>query len=517
MLDRHHTQNTASPEAAVLLLVPIGRDAALSADKLRRAELPYELCASPADLIERIHRGGGPAVIAAEALGAEHTAAIEKILSDQPIWSELPLVLLAGQAMVPRHLHPLVERRNTTLLHRPLKVATFITTVRAALQSRLRQYEIRDLLRRLEDRMRQLQRLALEVTQSEERERRRLAKLLHDDLQQVLAGTKLHVALVANHAKQGRLDDAIEALSGLLDEAIEKARSLSHELSPPVLRQHGLSAALEWLSKRMHRLHKLQVELDAAPDAEPPDEQIRIFLYQSARELLFNVIKHAGVADARLRLTAEGDSVVLSVQDQGRGFDPQALQQGSAGLGLISIRERASLLGGSLDVSSSPGEGSTFTLSLPIESSYGSDEAADPAEEALQIVELSGKQETSPRVRIVLADDHRVMRKGLCSLLEGTLDLEVVAEAGDGLRAVELADRLRPDLILMDLSMPRMDGLEATRRIKARHPGIRVIGLSMFDDEQSARKMLEAGAEGYLLKTGPHEELLAAVRGVVGS
>jgi len=117
-----------------------------------------------------------------------------------------------------------------------------------------------------------------------------------------------------------------------------------------------------------------------------------------------------------------------------------------------------------------------------------------------------------PRLRIVLVDDHHVIRSGLRSLLEGEKDMEVVGEAGDGLEAISLADHLLPDLILMDVSMPKMDGFEATRCIKARHPSISIIGLSMFDDEQTSLKMLNAGAHAYLSKTGAPSNLLAVMR-----
>jgi len=117
-------------------------------------------------------------------------------------------------------------------------------------------------------------------------------------------------------------------------------------------------------------------------------------------------------------------------------------------------------------------------------------------------------------LRVMLVDDEPATRKCVRILLSRQPGIEVVAEAANGLEAVEAADRLRPDILVMDVDMPAMDGLEATRRIKARHPGVRVIGFSMFDGAEASRKMLEAGAEIYLTKTRPAEELIAAVKGV---
>jgi two-component system, NarL family, nitrate/nitrite response regulator NarL len=106
-----------------------------------------------------------------------------------------------------------------------------------------------------------------------------------------------------------------------------------------------------------------------------------------------------------------------------------------------------------------------------------------------------------------------VMRGGLRLLLTEHAQIEIIDEYSDGLQAVEAADAVRPDLILMDVAMPVMDGIEATREIKRRHPEIRVIGLSMFDDLETSEKMLEAGAECYISKAGPSTDLIAAILG----
>jgi DNA-binding NarL/FixJ family response regulator len=117
-------------------------------------------------------------------------------------------------------------------------------------------------------------------------------------------------------------------------------------------------------------------------------------------------------------------------------------------------------------------------------------------------------------IRVVFADDHQVMRQGLIKLIAGQPNIEVVGEAANGEEAVELARQLRPDVIVMDVSMPKMDGIEATRRIKSELPEVRVIGLSMFKDEQLARTMRQAGAETFLSKTTSSTELLQVIYGI---
>lgn len=122
--------------------------------------------------------------------------------------------------------------------------------------------------------------------------------------------------------------------------------------------------------------------------------------------------------------------------------------------------------------------------------------------------------EHSQRIRLLLVDDHAVLRAGLRALLNAEKDLEVVGEAENGQQAIEMAHALRPDIVLMDVTMPGMGGIEATRQIKAAHPEIRVLALTMHDDASYLRDILKAGGSGYVLKEAASDELLSAIRAV---
>jgi DNA-binding NarL/FixJ family response regulator len=117
-------------------------------------------------------------------------------------------------------------------------------------------------------------------------------------------------------------------------------------------------------------------------------------------------------------------------------------------------------------------------------------------------------------IRILLADDHAVVRRGFRMLLSAQPDIEVVGEASNGREAVEMAVSLQPEVVVMDVTMPELNGIEATRRIARDCPRVRVLALSMHKDAVYVREILRAGARGYLLKDSGERELLAAVRGV---
>ena len=118
-------------------------------------------------------------------------------------------------------------------------------------------------------------------------------------------------------------------------------------------------------------------------------------------------------------------------------------------------------------------------------------------------------------IRIILADDHQIVRQGLRILLEAETDMEIVAEADNGRKVLKLAQELLPDIIIMDLSMPELNGIEATRQILSGAPDVKVIALSMHSDSLFVLNMIKAGASGYLLKDCALEELVKAIRAVV--
>jgi CheY-like chemotaxis protein len=256
----------------------------------------------------------------------------------------------------------------------------------------------------------------------------------------------------------------------------------------------------------------LRIDVTVEGEIPQPAEDAKLLVFEAARELLFNVVKHAQVDSATVRLRgAAVGGVELTVSDAGRGFDPGAptrAGQDQVGFGLFSLRERLGLVGGTLEIVTAPGQGSRCTVTVPL----GRAAASTPTLSALGPASASPAVDRGAKIRILLVDDHATVRAGLARLLAEEADMEVAGQAGDGREAVEQADRLRPDVILMDIRMPNLDGIGATRAIRSAHPEIRVIGLSMYTEAEQAHVMREAGAEALLSKSGEPANLLAAIR-----
>lgn len=204
------------------------------------------------------------------------------------------------------------------------------------------------------------------LVRAEQRERRRLAQILHDHLQQTLAAAAMHLNLISRRETDAELRESAVSAAAILKEAVQTTRALSYELCPPDIARSSLGRSLRWLGDQMRARHKLDVAVVVDDDPSELPDSIRDFCLGASRELLFNVVKHARTPNAKLAVSALDGKLRLEVSDEGAGFDPAGARALESGLGLADIKERAGLFGGQLEVHSRPKAGCRVVLMLPV-------------------------------------------------------------------------------------------------------------------------------------------------------
>lgn len=222
--------------------------------------------------------------------------------------------------------------------------------------------------RRIRAYQRQLRRLASELSLTEARERREIASDLHDHLGQALAYVSQKVSTLQGNAVFSGMEEDFTEILTLLNQAIRYTRNLTGEISPPVLYELGLPAAIDWLAERA--LHRYNLKVTSVQTGEPQEvaDDIKVFMFKAIQELITNAAKHAHASKVTVRTVWKPEMIEIQVTDDGCGFDTTAFEQGLTTddcFGLFSIRERLSYAGGTISISSTPGHGTSVNVSTP--------------------------------------------------------------------------------------------------------------------------------------------------------
>ncbi len=226
-----------------------------------------------------------------------------------------------------------------------------------------------DLEELVKERTTQLRALAHELSLVEEHQRRKMAAYLHDEVSQklALAAFKLDALEKVKSALQVREEQ--KEIKKILDEVAQLTRTLTFEISPPVLYEFGLEAAIEWLARQFSKNHKIPCKFKDDGETKPLADDTRILLFQSVRELLANVSKHARADSVTVSATKDDNVIRIKVNDNGIGFDPNILNDKIAkneGFGLFNVRERLKHLKGNLNIESKKGYGTAVTIIAPL-------------------------------------------------------------------------------------------------------------------------------------------------------
>jgi signal transduction histidine kinase/ActR/RegA family two-component response regulator len=491
------------PEA-VFILAPIGRDAELAQRFLGQAGIGSFICKALDDFCPLEGKSPAAALIAEEALSEAAIVQLLTILEHQPPWSDLPIAvfrdpenMLAGPS---RPLSRLLSKGNVTLLDRPVGRITLVSTVRAFLRARRRQYEVRDLVVQLEGAVKERDRfLAI------------LGHELRNPLGAILASTEImaRTDTLAFRRERDVIDRQTQVLSRLVDDLLDVSRVTSGKIvlhTEPVnlreLAEKAVQSAAD--AAAPHGVH-VSLVAEARPFVVSGD---RVRLEQVLNNLLTNALKYTPKGGSvTVSLEEERGQAVLRVRDTGIGISPEMLPlifdlfaqaegsldraQGGMGIGLTLVKSLVALHGGEASGhSEGPGTGSTFTVSLPLGSASFPD--------------ASGSFERhSPRApiarHVVVVEDNPDLREQLVELLEGSGHR--VESSENGLAGVELIVHARPEIALVDIGLPGIDGYEVARRVRERiGHSVSLVALTGYGQPEDRRRALEAGFDAHLTK-----------------
>ncbi|GAA3410735.1 hybrid sensor histidine kinase/response regulator transcription factor [Paenibacillus hodogayensis] len=316
-------------------------------------------------------------------------------------------------------------------------------------------------------------------------ERNRLSKELHDTVGNAYTSLIMGLETLRPELATDTGTERLDSLLNLARQNMEEVRGYVHQIESPH-EALPLLQSLRKLAEEFQEHAKVTVRFHAYGEEYPVTKQAKTALYRCLQESLTNAVRHGHSTEIKVSVQFEPQQTRLEIQDNGRG-----MEHGREGFGLSAMKERAMNLQGHVAVYSEPGEGTLVTCTLPRQTEL--------------------KDEV---IRLLVVDDQPFFRESLRTLLEEQRDLQVVGTAEDGEQAIELCRQFQPQLVLMDLEMPNVDGISASRTIKETWPHIRILILTTFEDTRQALEAMRSGVDGYLLKSMQPLELAETIRTV---
>ncbi len=502
---------TVAVHDRILVAAPRGRDAELICNQLSKAEIAAVNVADAAELANEIASGAGAILVTDEVLSPDGLDALGRALARQAAWSEIPVIVLAGETSVKakrRATEGLAERTNVTIIDRPVRIKSLVSAVQSALRARRRQYEVRDLMSQLENRL---------------HERDKFLAILGHELRNPLSAILLAAQLSDG---DGRLDrehaQLIERQSRHLTQLVNDLLDLSRVVTGKIILKPRVIDLREIAQQSLSMIEGAAQEQQVEITAELPDEPLRVHadpvrVEQIINNLLTNAVKYTPRGgNIHVSIESELGNAVICVQDDGVGIAPQRIEgifemfaqldnaigraQGGMGIGLALVRNLVHLHGGTVTAKSEGiGKGSEFVVRLPLA-------AEDVIEHSRNAIPPPRSSRETDLRRIVIVEDNKDVRD-LLTLKLRRLGHEVIG-ASDGLEGLKRIKEARPDLAIVDLGLPGMDGFEVASQAREQlGRDVVLVAVSGFGQPEDIRRAFEAGFDEHLTKPADVHEM----------
>lgn len=370
-----------------------------------------------------------------------------------------------------------------------------------------------------------LRQLSGRLLQLQDEERRRIARDLHDVTGQKIALLSMSLDRLGRlvGSRNFEVQETFEETRDVVRKIGEEIRTLSYLLHPPLLDESGLASAVRWYAEGFQKRSGIHLAVNIAPGLGRLSMEIETALFRVVQESLTNVHRYSGSPDAEIKIYSDGGELCLEIIDHGKGIEVGSVRtsidgMASLGVGIPGMRERLRQLGGQLEVDFGR-NGTRVLANVPLKQAEA--EISVPESGPTEGSEQESKFDAgtnSPgdaRRRILIADDHEVMRRGVRGLLESHEEWAVCGEAFEGREAVVKSRELRPDLIIMDINMPGLTGIAAAQQIRRENPSAKILFFSVHESAQTVREVVNAGAQGYVAKSRAGHDLVDAVRNVL--
>ncbi|MCU1239483.1 MAG: histidine kinase [Candidatus Acidoferrum typicum] len=360
-----------------------------------------------------------------------------------------------------------------------------------------------------------LRQLSARLLQLQDEERRRIARDLHDVTGQKIAVLSMSLDRLARLTEQRKPEakESVKESREIVGQIGEEIRTLSYLLHPPLLDECGLASAVHWYAEGFEKRSGIKLEVSIGDDIPRLPIDAETTLFRVVQESLTNVHRYSGSSSAKIKISKDAKEVRLEIIDYGRGNKSGTARAGldgpaPLGVGIPGMRERLHQLGGELTVDFAT-TGTRVTATLPVKKAAQEDSEENIDQTSLTFAIRSAED---ARRRILIADDHELMRRGLRGLLESHDEWAVCGEAVEGTEAVRKSTDLKPDLVIMDVNLPGLSGIEAALQIRREREAAKVLFFTVHDSDEVIREIVEAGASGYVAKSRASQDLVDAVR-----